>query len=189
MPRGRPRKPVHLLKLAGTYRPSRHRDREHESPAPGDLPDLAPPAWLTPAQRKIWLEVLADAPAGVLRKIDGRMFGQYCALSERLEVALRAQARLDEMPAASDLPLLVRGPNGARESPYIRLIDRTILALTRLAAELGFTPVARARLGTSKEPTDPGVEGDTWAVLRRFPRAIEGGKGTAESPGRKRRAT
>jgi hypothetical protein len=96
------------------------------------------------------------------------------------------QARLDAMPAANELPLLVRGPNGARDEPYIRLIDRTILALTRLAAELGFTPVARARLGTSKEPTDPGVEGDAWGVLKRFP-VIQGGKSASAPPGARRK--
>jgi phage terminase small subunit len=176
MPRGRPRKPIHLLKLAGTYRPSRHRNREHEPAAPGDLAALAPPAWLSPRQRQIWFELLADAPGGVLRKIDGRMLAQYCVLSERLEVALGGQARLDAMPASTELPLLVRAPNGVRESPYLRLIDRTIVALTRLSAELGFSPVSRARLGAAEQPAVPaGAGDDRWGVLRRFP-VIEGGK-------------
>ena len=40
---GRPRKPLGVLKLAGTYRPDRHAAREH-APQPGGYPKM--PDWL-----------------------------------------------------------------------------------------------------------------------------------------------
>jgi P27 family predicted phage terminase small subunit len=173
MPRGRPPKPVSLHRLEGTFDASRHARRAAEPAAPGELAGMRPPEWMTKRQRVIWSSVLGRAPKGLLRAIDYEVFAQYIELVDRYERAIAAQAQLDARNP--EAPMLVKGSTGVVMSPYIRIIDRTVLLMARLQSELGFTPVGRARLGEPDKPREP-TGSDSWGVLRTFP-VIQGGKG------------
>ena len=125
---------------------------------------------MSPAQRKLWRELLADAPRGVLRRIDAALLGNYVELLDRYVRLVEAQRQLD---LAQPMPFLVKGPAGAVLSPYLRAINHCVLLLTRLATEMGFTPAARAGLpvpGTAASEDDDG-----WNMLGRL-RLIHGDK-------------
>jgi P27 family predicted phage terminase small subunit len=140
---GRPPKPVQLHKIEGTYQPVRHASRGDQLDAPGELSGKRPPGWMNQAQRKLWRELLTDAPAGVLRRIDAALLANYCELRDRYRQLVEAQRQLDR---AQPMPFLVKSPTGAALSPYLRAINHCVLLLTRLAAEMGFTLAARAGL-------------------------------------------
>lgn len=161
-----------LHKLEGTYDASRHRRRRVEPNAEGELAEVKPPLWMSASQKRVWREIIKDAPKGILRRADRRTFINYVVAAECFETATRAQNKLDEAGAA---PLLGRGSAGPMISPYVKIQDRTMLIMTQLGAELGFTPTSRARLGQPEAPREPAAY-SAWAELRRFPSVIQGGK-------------
>jgi phage terminase small subunit len=173
-PRGRPPKPVAIHRLQGTYQRVRHDRRAQEPAAPGELSECAPPAWLSDNQRRrLWGELLADAPKGLLRRADQRLFAQYVVLIDYFERAVIAQNALD---AESRVPLLMRGQQSVAISSYVRLVSGLVPLLDSLQSELGFTPTARARFGVPAAPIEPlEPPSEAWAELRRFP-VISGGR-------------
>jgi phage terminase small subunit len=104
---GRPPKPVHLHKLEGTFQPVRHASWGDRLEAPGELSGKRPPIWMDDAQRKLWREVLADAPRGVLRRIDAVLFANYIELLDRYRRLVAAQRQLDR---AQPMPFSGQGP-------------------------------------------------------------------------------
>jgi len=144
--------------LEGTYDASRHARRAREPQADGDLADCRAPDWMTDNQRRLWAELLADAPKGLLRRADRQLFTNYVVLADRFERAAIAQNALD---ARSSAPMLMRGQPSVVVSPYIRVMNQATVLMNTLQAELGFTPSARARLGVAdlpdddREPTNP----------------------------------
>jgi P27 family predicted phage terminase small subunit len=169
MQRGRKPKPIAVHRLEGTLVTTRHRQRQFEPKAAGELADVRPPAWMTASQKRVWRQILKDAPKGVLRKADRQMFRNYVIAAERFERAARMQNTLDATSAA---PLLTRGSAGVvMISPYIKIMNRETLIMTQLGAELGFSPTARARLG-QPQPHEPSEDNAAWAQLGRFPRLV-----------------
>ena len=148
MRRGPRSQPTELHKLRRTFRGDRHGKRL-EPLAPGEL--LEPPAHLTAGQRARWDQALRDAPRDVLRKVDAEALTAFVVAGDLVEAANRAQTVLDR--DKQDLGKLVaRGDKGvAVLSPYVKLLLRAVPLLLRAAAELGFSPAARAGM-TIKEP-------------------------------------
>ena len=72
------------------------------------------------------------------------------------------------------MPFLVKGSAGPVISPYLRACNQCLVLLARYAAELGFSPAARASLGRPADD-DRGDGPDEWAALRKL-RLIDGGK-------------
>lgn len=170
MPGGRPPKSTALHRLEGTFRPARHDRRRAEPVAPGALAELPPPAWLTEAQATLWRDIIARAPAGVLRAADAELFCAYVELADRHRRAVEVQNQLD---AGRVTPLLTRAGPGSTvaESPYLRIADRCVMLMARLAAELGLSPLARVRLGAADGPLLGGedADGDGWGSLGTWP--------------------
>jgi P27 family predicted phage terminase small subunit len=171
MQRGRKPKPIAVHRLQGTLSTTRHRHRQAEPKAEGELADVRPPEWMTPGQKRVWRQILKDAPKGVLRKADRQMFRNYVIAAERFEVAARMQNKLD---ATAPAPLLTKGSAGVMISPYIKIMNRETIIMTQLGAELGLSPTARARLG-QPQSHEPREHDANWSALRRFP-VIAGGK-------------
>lgn len=155
-------KPVSVLKMPGTFHPSRHAGREVEVEAPGELSSKPPPEWMTTAQREFWTETLLDAPKDILRRIDWVLFAAYCEVWDRYTRLVKAQQRLD---TGLDLPFLVKGSAGPVISPYLRSMNQALILLARYSAELGFSPAARASLGRPADD-DRGDRADEWMALR-----------------------
>lgn len=119
-----------------------------------------PPEWLTPSQREIWIRCLADAPEGLLKRIDGALLETYVTSLDMYRTACQMQARLD----ATGLPLLVQSPKvGALvQSPYLPIINRQAVILKHLAAEMGFSPTARSRISLNARSEDDADERDLF---------------------------
>lgn len=165
-------KPTALLKLQGTYEPSRHDKRGAEPKPTGELKQAEPPDDMTESQRRIWGELLANVPPGMLADLDYQLFGNFVRLVDTRDRLVTAQNQLDQ---GKTIPFMVRGRGGYPIiSPIFKELMRTIDRMTRLAAELGFTPSSRTRIsvdpGAGKEA--PGPTG--WGILKQFP-VIQGG--------------
>jgi P27 family predicted phage terminase small subunit len=177
MPRGPKPKPVAIHKLQGSYQRVRHAKRAQEPHAEGALAECAPPEWMTADQQRIWREVIAEAPKGILRQADRRMMINYVVLADRFETAARTQIALD---AKSTAPLLVRGAAGTAISPYVRIMNQCTALMTQLQGEMAFSPSGRARLG---QPQAPGLD---EAAYRRFEVIAPDGTRTAYEGSRSR---
>jgi phage terminase small subunit len=165
MPRGRRPTPTALLKLKGTYEKGRHDKRVDGSSliTIGDLSE--PPPDLTPSQEDIWRYAVANMPRGVLRKSDREILLIWVEAADRHNTARLMQAMLDR---DSPLKLLIKTPEGLAPSPYTDILDKTAKTMIRVAQELGFSPVARARikadpLTIDAEPEDERL--DPWDLL------------------------
>jgi hypothetical protein len=152
---GRPRKSIEELKRSGTYRPSRHREREGdktqppcETPAgarPGVLhtgegasgfAPLAPPADLSGPAVRWWLTLTA-ALADRIVASDVPQLGRACTL-----LADADQCRLDATKLDATTPEHGRATRSALANAA---------AADRILSSFGLTPAARAKL--------PGVHG------------------------------
>jgi phage terminase small subunit len=117
---------------------------------------------MTERQREIWARILADAPHGLLRRIDGQLLVNYVELVDRHERAAIAQRQVDD--AAETAPLLSR--NGGI-SPYLKIMNHCVMLMSKLQSEPGFTPSARAALGMSALPSveEPASEHERFDVI------------------------
>jgi P27 family predicted phage terminase small subunit len=165
--RGRRPTPTALHKLRGTLNTTRHIKRRAGEPIPiGDL--VEPPIDLSDAQQDIWAYAIAHAPRGIVKLIDRDILKAWVTAVDVHDTARLMQAQLDR---DAKLKLLIQGPSGLVESPYIRILANTTKTMIRLAQELGFSPAARPRLKSDAVTPDEG-KNDPWAVLR----VIPGGK-------------
>jgi P27 family predicted phage terminase small subunit len=165
---GRKPKPTAVLKLEGTFLTTRHGGRSAvENLAQGELADSAPPEWMTETQKAHWHRIIANVPYGILRNLDMETFANYIVTWDRFQRACEAQNRLDE---GKIYPFVRRGPNGSPvESAFIGIMNRASLLLIRYAAEMGFTPSARARLASDGfEPAKPEQPVNSWSRIGTF---------------------
>lgn len=111
------------------------------------------PKGIRPEVKKIWQRAIRSVPHSLLVGIDAEVLYQWCLARCLLETA-------EEKFFASGM--LVKTPNGMPvQSPYLAVINRQQEILIRLAGELGFTPIARLRLGVENvtPATDDEEEG------------------------------
>lgn len=169
--RGRPpRKPTKLLKLRGSFNPTRDgRARAHEPQPVGDLAE--PPPNLTDAQEEVWRYAVQHMPPGVIKKVDRDLFVAWCEAVDRFNTARLMQAMLDR---DSKLKLLIKTENGLAPSPYNDILDKCAKTMIRLAQEFGFSPAARPAIRQDWPVInhDDDTPPDPWAGLR----LIKGGK-------------
>ena len=157
MQRGRKPKPTELKRLAGTLKPCRTASGP-EPLAPGEV--QGPPAHLSPRQREIWKETLANAPRQLWRRADAGMIAGYVVGLSLLETANAMQAQIDE---GNMRPLLVVGHRGVTvPSPYLRIIRLATEMIARFGAELGMSPSARSALSVDEVLAEPGKD---WSRL------------------------
>jgi phage terminase small subunit len=147
MKNGRPRKPMALHRLHGTYDASRHRDRV-EPVAPGELRE--PLSWLSAKQKRRFRELLDQAPRHLLREVDASMLAVFVIVEDRIAVANRLQQATPDKPEV--------GLN----------VLRTLLpTLRQFASELGFSPAGRAGL---RDAAEAELDDDDAARWRQFDR-------------------
>src|SRR5437879_515461 len=66
--------PTLIKQMRGTDQPCRIVPDE---PDPPGAPPIEAPAWMTEAQQKLWAELIAQSPLGLLRAIDSGLLVQY----------------------------------------------------------------------------------------------------------------
>lgn len=163
--KGRKPKPTALHKLSGTLNATRHKERDREPVAEGDLD--APPDWMSDGQRESWRYAIEHAPSGVLKRIDRGVLAVWVQAEDMHRIASIAQMRVD---VGADTPLLTLGKEGLKPSPYVGILNRTAMVMMKAAAEMGFTPTSRPRLIVSSQQEED--ENDPWSGLQ----VITGGK-------------
>lgn len=119
-----------------------------EAKTPGPL--IQAPDYLTPTQHASWLYALDHAPVGALLAIDRALLTAWVISEDEFRIAVTMQNKMDE---GSLTPLLARNRDGHLvQSPYLRIIKQASDRMIKAAAELGFTPTSRPRLGEPAQP-------------------------------------
>jgi phage terminase small subunit len=137
---GRPPKPTSLLRLQDTYNVTRHgRRAAHERQAPVEI-SAKPPHWMAERQKRLYRQVVAEAACGVLRAIDGKLLTAFVLHLDVIIESGKAQKSTTLLDAEG------------KPSAYLRLLRQHTLPLVALAAQLGFSPIARVRLATEIPP-------------------------------------
>jgi P27 family predicted phage terminase small subunit len=139
---GRRRKPTKLKLVEG-----RHYRLNQREPVPeGDL--IVVPSHFDVRQREVWDAVLANAPSGLLKRLDAGVLACWVvALCLHEEAVQKLQLS----------PKIIKSPNGLPvQSPWLQILNKQAALLVRLAGELGFSPAARARVSVDEED----LEGD-----------------------------
>lgn len=130
-----PRVPTDLAELHGNPRKT---GRAKPMPAPiGDLTKV--PEQLTEGQAEYWNYAIANAPPGLLKRIDATALMTWVIASDLHRQAVIAQNKLGT--------LTVESPNGAMllQSPYLAIINRQALLMLKSGSELGFSPCSRPK--------------------------------------------
>lgn len=140
---GRQRKPTHLKLVEGTRDRRSARQRQGEPRAKGALRE--PPDWFNLELVAAWNFALDHAPRGLLKEIDRALLTSW-VVAEHIH-----KAATQKLLASS---LLIKASNGAVQSPLLGIINRQVVLMKALAAELGFSPAARTRI-TSEAETEP----------------------------------
>lgn len=125
---GRPRKPIELHVIDGTFRADRH------GPAPVDVGEVRPPTKpsdLGGAAGGFWDRLLAVL-AGVVRERDGEQLAELC----------RWWARIQKVGAALDKSQ----PGSLRYGRLMNQASTAAATFDRIAKRFGLTPADRASL-------------------------------------------
>lgn len=134
MPGPRP-KPTYLKVLTGN---PGHRPLPVDEPEPdGNLVD--PPATMRDArQLAIWRQCIANAPEGLLKKLDENVLMRFVAAQANWEHANDQVARLGTV---------VNGPgNVPMQNPYLSILNNQAKVMRACSDEIGLSPAARSRV-------------------------------------------
>lgn len=142
MPRGEKPKPS-AIKIMEGNRSKVARDSIGEDPQGVGRPRV--PSHLTADERKLWADVVASLPVGLLTLADE-------AVLERMAVAW-ARFRAANKTIAST-GLMVQSPNGPVRNPLIVILNAAAKEMHAAGSELGLSPVARARLAAPNAGDD-----------------------------------
>jgi P27 family predicted phage terminase small subunit len=136
---GRKPRPTHLRVLDGT----KGKMPDHNQPKPsGDL--FEPPADLIPQAIPFWNEAIADAPRGLLKKLDKRALAIW---------STAAWAHADAAAKVARTATIVQSQRSGEvyQHPALSIMNRQALIMLRAAAEMGFTPSSRTRINVPPE--------------------------------------
>ena len=135
--RGPKRIPTVLKELHGN--PGKRALPVDEPQGVGDLWD--PPMWFDDEQREQWRHALDRAPPGLLTGTDRAIFTCWvCACVEYQRAVLEVRS----------LGQVVKTKDGnAIQSPFLSIMNRQAMLMSRFGAEMGFSPAARASLGSA----------------------------------------
>ena len=113
------------------------------TPTPGPL--IEPPDWLTAELMEEWRYAIENAPRHVLKKIDKAVLAGFIIAQDTHRRACIAMAQTE---------LLVKSPSQGLplQNPYLPIVNRQMVMMTRVASELGFTPCSRARIDAGGVP-------------------------------------
>lgn len=119
-----------------------------EPQAPGSLED--PPHWLTEEQVDGWRHALSSAPPGLLRRLDRGVLAVWVVAED----THRRAAEL--LRTTQTLLMRQRGMPMPFPSLYLGIMNKQAMIMLKAAAELGFSPTARAR--AYAQPLGPEVK-------------------------------
>lgn len=149
--RGRKPKPTVLKLVAGN--PGKRPINQDEPQPKADLNE--PPHWLTDRQKDTWLDVIQNAPPGLLKDVDASVFTVWVVAFDLYQEASDKLAKTG---------MLIKAPNTGvpMQSPYLAIVNRQAQIMLKAAAEMGFTPASRSRVVVKKEA---GHKDDPWSGI------------------------
>jgi P27 family predicted phage terminase small subunit len=138
---GRPPVPTHLKVIRGN--PGRRKINTREPKPPGDLRE--PPAHFDEELREVWQYAIANAPPGLLKRIDSSVLETWCTshLLHRKAVAQVRQFGLLMKAPITGLPI---------QSPYLPIVNKQAFIMLRAIDHLGFSPASRTRIMMGADP-------------------------------------
>ena len=171
--RGRKPKPTVLKDLHGSEEP-----RNPLEPIPvGAISDdpTECPAHFNADQRDAWEYAVRHSPPGMLKRIDSMVL-------EAWVVSHCLHRRATEEMGRSEL--LTRTPNDCPvQNPLIAIVNRQALIMSKLASDLGFTPVSRPRILVSGASGGESLAARPSSLRRRMHRS-RASKTTSQTPPR-----
>lgn len=109
------------------------------------------PDMLLEEAKPYWDHAIANAPRGLLRKLDIYLLAAWCNAACRYEYNMRLAAKSDVIPVrGAKLAGLDAKDRPVMHNPFSTAARAYMKDMTMLAAELGFTPSSRARLGAAE---------------------------------------
>jgi P27 family predicted phage terminase small subunit len=132
-------KPTHLKLLDGN--PGKRALNKRE-PKPTGEPIA--PSFFTDAQRAVWDEAIASAPAGLLKRLDSSVLAGWCVA---FDLWRRAVEQVNKTGLVTQSPT----QGVPMQNPYLAVVNKQQGIMLKCAAEMGFTPASRTRIAL-----DPG---------------------------------
>jgi P27 family predicted phage terminase small subunit len=137
--RGPPPTPTKILEMRGSRRANK---REGEPDPPAGRPRC--PSWLDAEAKACWRQLVPDLEAmGILGRIDQKPLARYCQLWARWR---RAEEFIQKHGEAYPLKDERGQVKCLVQFPQVAIAHKLSLALSRIEAEYGMTPSARARI-------------------------------------------
>lgn len=155
---GRKAVPKVLRELHGN--PGR-RAANDEPEGQGDL--WSPPRWFDADQRAQWDYAIDHAPPGLLTGTDREVLAIWvvaCVEHARAVVKVRELGQVVKTNAVVDKTGAVVSGGNFIQNPYLPIVNKQAMLMLKAGSELGFSPAARASLGSSApEFNDAGTAG------------------------------
>ena len=135
------------FKSPSGHRQPRQAALNHVEPLPDIVIPDCPPE-LSPAARREWHRLVGDLAAlRIITSLDRAALAAYCGA-----YALWAEST----EAIQKYGAMVKSPTGYPiQSPYVSIANRQAEIMMRIAAEFGFTPASRSRLGAPAAEQEP----------------------------------
>mgnify|MGYP000896210076 FL=1 len=148
--RGAKPKPTHLKLLAGN--PGKRPLNRNEPRPQGDLHDA--PEWLTDEQKAGWTYAIANAPAGLMKRLDRAALTAFVVAEDMHRQASVAVGKFGLVTKSQTLGVPM-------QNPYLPIVNRQAQIMLKAAAELGFSPSSRSRVQVGGANQNP--EGNKFA--------------------------
>lgn len=98
------------------------------------------PPGLSDGEEELWLDVVASLPEGLLTSADEGILERYVRAWFRYRGACKKMA---------ETGILIKSPNGPVRNPLLVVVNQAERAMHAAGAEIGLSPVARARLANT----------------------------------------
>lgn len=135
MAAGRKPVPAVLRELHGN---PRQKPMPDEPEGVGDL--WAPPTYMDDDQRAHWHYALDHAPPGLLTGTDRDIFAAWVNACVEYQRAVLEVRKIGQVVKTKD--------GNAIQNPFLGIMNRQALLMAKFGSELGFSPAARASLGS-----------------------------------------
>jgi P27 family predicted phage terminase small subunit len=120
-----------------------------------------PPTWFDDEQRDQWNYAIDHAPPGLLTGTDREVLVVWVVACVEHAKAAQEVRKLGQVVKTKD--------GNAIQNPFLPIVNRQALIMLKAGSEMGFSPAARASLGSA----EPAFNGDRPATGRTR-RVVEG---------------